>query len=474
MPFGTYFKTGFERGLPSHEAVVKALAPLLQKGRAQQGVWPFVFAMQDPGVLPVHAGRALNSRLRIPGKQRRACIPSASVPAESLLQWASTKTTLLTEAPQVFVAAGVTGGVESPAEGEKWAANLDAINATASAFSSASDIMNENLSKEVLHRLSAPLAPNDANPNLFLHDGAFGSHCGDDVKYSVLTHDASAALYLRHMANPTPQVDPSAFCNLFTIHHVHDYKFMDPRIVEEFNGVSKEDLGITSPYFTLYNLANRTVFVSGDHTRLQEAILTMGGLVQFHVKGNLTMAADAFINKDGKPVIVLGGSDALGSPQLFGAHHHIWSSEGLSRVWNGVTAAGAPEFATDLVTTGKAGATCTRPLPIQMGGSVRPRGSNLRAGQAPDEPERLAVEQGKPWRENGVSCEGATFVFVGEAGGDLSVADAAKAFSKMNAGTPLGYASRKAMEARFEELAKATKDIRFVAVPSGSGASQYL
>ena len=36
------------------------------------------------------------------------------------------------------------------------------------------------------------------------------------------------------MANPTPQVDPVHFPNLFSVYHVHDYAFATPRIIGVF------------------------------------------------------------------------------------------------------------------------------------------------------------------------------------------------------------------------------------------------
>lgn len=68
MVIGTFFKTGFEKGLPLHEQVVRHLLPLVPKAR--KGFWPYYFAVNERVVLPRRAGAALNSRLRIPGKNR--------------------------------------------------------------------------------------------------------------------------------------------------------------------------------------------------------------------------------------------------------------------------------------------------------------------------------------------------------------------------------------------------------------------
>jgi hypothetical protein len=461
MVLGTFFKTGFEKGLTSHESVVKNVLPLLLK--TKNSYWPLSFAFNG-SALPRQAGTALNNRLKLTGKNRRVCIPTSSTPAIDIAQHRNGTTSTEDSDCQIFISLSQAQDV-APAHSEsvqqKWREALDAVNATATTFNNAFEIANESLSKETMHRLAIPAALKEGC--LFSHDGALGSDSADDIKYTVVTHDPTAALYLKHMANPTPQVDPVHFPNLFSVYHVHDYAFATPRIIEEFGGVSEKELGLTTPQFVMYDLAERTVFVSGSTRTLKDAILCMGGLVAFHVYGSLTMACNSFVDSSGKLVVVFGGKAPLSSPSLYGAHHNLWTKNGISRAWNGVTtdSPAAPQFATDLVeSTGKA-TYCTAPLPLQMGGKVRPRGSNALIGA---DSETLEIDPALAWRPNVVSTEGARFVFVGGGDKSLTVQEAAKLFADSHAAYPTGFTNKKNLAAKFEELAATAKGAAFSSV----------
>lgn len=66
-----------------------------------------------------------------------------------------------------------------------------------------------------------------------------------------------------------------------------------------------------------------------------------------------------------------------------------------------------PQFASDLVEVTAKGPRLTAPLPLQLGGTARPRGANLLAGAAAGTPEPpLAVDPKLPWRPNVVSAAG--------------------------------------------------------------------
>uniref|UniRef100_UPI002FE4FADC NDUEG2 n=2 Tax=Euglena gracilis TaxID=3039 RepID=UPI002FE4FADC len=470
MVIGTFFKTGFEKGLPLHEQVVRHLLPLVPKAR--KGFWPYYFAVNERVVLPRRAGAALNSRLRIPGKNRRECLPtSASSPLELAQLRKATDKPVEDVKPQVFVSTSSPSDavpLHNESVHSKWLEALDEVNKTASTFSDAFEIQNESLSKEIFHRLAVPASLKAGN--IFAHDGAFGSNSADDIKFTAVTHDPTAALFLRHMVNPVPQVDPVDFPNLFSVFHIHDYEFTDPRIVEEFDGVKKEQLGITSPRFVLYDLAERNVYVSGSSQDLRDAIVCLGGLVAFHLYGSLTLACNSFIDKDGKLTLVFGSEANLNSPQLFGAHHSLWTPNGVSRAWNGVTVEGAKaQFASDLVEVTAKGPRLTAPLPLQLGGTARPRGANLLAGAAAGTPEPpLAVDPKLPWRPNVVSAAGAKFVFVGKEEAKLSVDDAAALFADSHAAYPLGFSTKKKLAAKFKELAATAPGASFVTTPNVS------
>lgn len=448
MVLGTFFKTAFEKGLPAHEQLVKQLIPLLNNTKTSY--WPCHYAN---GQTSRQAGTALSTRLRLPGKNRRTCISTSATPALDISKFRGAETKSFEDTDtQVFIStAKPTGAAPRHAESvdQKWAEAFEAVNSSASAFNNASDIHNESLSKEIMHRLATPGTLKEGA--LFAHDGALGSNSVDDVKFSVVTHDPAAALLLKHMANPTPQVDPVSFPNHFTVYHVHDYEFADSKIIEEFGGISKEQLGVTSKNFILYDLAERNVFVSGSTRALTDAIVCMGSLVNFHVYGSLTMACNSYISKDGQLTVVFGGKEGLAGADLYGAHHNIWTPNGISRAWNGSTTAlsagAAPntEFCCDLVETTDKATYHTAPLPLQLGGVTRPRGSNNDMG--------LAIDDTLAWRPNVVSAEGAKFIFTGKGSRTMSVSEAAAAYADMHAGYPAGCATKKDLAASFEALA---------------------
>jgi hypothetical protein len=463
MPVGSAAKTAFEKALPSHEHLLKSLSQLF-KSKPNKS-WNFCVGVQQTSILAEQSGKALSSRLKLGGKLRRTCLPSNSTSAFNILKYIPQPSIDIQKgSPEILV---TTDEAPTSTEIAQWAEKIDHINKVASAFGGSINITNESLSKEILRILEAP-ALSSANQALFLHDGVLGSGA-DGINFSVVTHDASAALFLKNMLSPASQVSPSSFSHSFSVFYVPDFQLPSPLVIEEFGGVSAEDMGITSSHFALFNLKTRTCYVSGTHKTLQNAILCLGNLAGFHASGQIILQGDSFIN-DGKLIVLIGNKDSslLRSPKLYGAHHQLWGARGVSRLWNGITVEGSdlhPEYTTDLLVKTESGSRLTCPLPLQIGGVTRARGSNQKIGDKSETDDLLVLQRGKPWRPSSITAENVTMVFVGEGERDLSAKDAADLYAKTQVGYPLGAATKQLMAESFEELAKESK-VKFMSRPA--------
>ena len=84
MPVGLYAKTAFERGLPTHEAVISYLQPLLIGSKTSR--WAMNIGFRQQSLLSLQCGKALSSRLRLPGRTRRPCFPSNVCTAREIMK----------------------------------------------------------------------------------------------------------------------------------------------------------------------------------------------------------------------------------------------------------------------------------------------------------------------------------------------------------------------------------------------------
>jgi hypothetical protein len=157
-----------------------------------------------------------------------------------------------------------------------------------------------------------------------------------------------SALFLRNLLQPVPHVSAHLFKPASLVLHAPGFKFTPPQIVEEFAGPSTQDLGISKEEFLIVNEKDNQVLLSGisDTDVLLETLAYIGGRVAWE-KNALFVASDSIISNNGDVTLIINGgnstvaSSALNTSKdytLYGAHHNIWSEDGLSRAWNGVRA----------------------------------------------------------------------------------------------------------------------------------------
>eukprot|EP00761_Pharyngomonas_kirbyi_P012372 gb/GECH01012399.1/.p1 GENE.gb/GECH01012399.1/~~gb/GECH01012399.1/.p1 ORF type:complete len:572 (+),score=74.14 gb/GECH01012399.1/:1-1716(+) len=131
-----------------------------------------------------------------------------------------------------------------------------------------------------------------------------------------------------------------------TLLNAPGYRFEQERIVEEFGGPRPSDLGLVRDQFHLTDPFKRMCVFAGvyDNTISMESLAYLAARYMYRENRYLLFPADVVV-KNGLGTMVFGNTmdDILGLrneealPNLYAAHHCVWSPEGISKVWGGVS-----------------------------------------------------------------------------------------------------------------------------------------
>eukprot|EP01012_Entosiphon_sulcatum_P056057 TRINITY_DN789_c0_g2_i2.p1 TRINITY_DN789_c0_g2~~TRINITY_DN789_c0_g2_i2.p1 ORF type:complete len:553 (-),score=87.25 TRINITY_DN789_c0_g2_i2:5-1663(-) len=319
--------------------------------------------------------------------------------------------------------------------------------------------------------------------DIFVHDGALGSSPEHEVLVRIITPDAKAALFLKHMVGTTKEKGPKDFTSRkhYKVIHIPNYVPDELHIQETFMGGRGDarERNYTKPgatEFIQFDDINGIVIVAGPIPLLQQALVSMAGLEGFrgaYVPGDLasgfkqqvTLRADSTVGPDGQATLYFHDKPTVvDSPTLFGAHHHVWSNHGIARLWAGISTSHTPQFALkaelfDLVLRSQSGVVHTRTLPIALGlHGTRPRGLNNnqldRNINGRVIPTLEAVASLRPLKLNPT---GVNLVFIdGGKEGPVSLDEAADIVASSHVKFPLGYADAALIRGAFFDLAKAS------------------
>lgn len=208
----------------------------------------------------------------------------------------------------------------APAEGQTAPVDLMFVPENASVVN---DGVAKNVSKEVRRFLSE-------GRYLFVHDGAVGSHSAAEEKVRFIVSSATTALLLKHLIPKQPTVNIQDFEESITV-------FVAPELK-----ATAEALGVSSDRFTLVNFKTNQVFVAGTNApeAVQQAVSSLATYL-LGKKGALPLQCDSALTKDGKSVLFFGPGLLQQKPRndLFGAHGHFWTNEGVSRMYDGASVA---------------------------------------------------------------------------------------------------------------------------------------
>ncbi len=177
--------------------------------------------------------------------------------------------------------------------------------------------------------------------NTFVQDGSVGAHRSQNAPIRVVTDNSVSALFLRNLLSPVANVGAHQFKPSSILFHAPGYKMTPASVVEEFAGPTKEDLGINKDEFLIVNERDNQVLMGGisDTDVLLETLAYIGGRVAWE-KNAVLLPSDSIISEGEVTLVINGNIASLENKDytLYGAHHNIWSEEGLSRAWNGVRA----------------------------------------------------------------------------------------------------------------------------------------
>uniref|UniRef100_A0A7S1W723 Uncharacterized protein n=1 Tax=Neobodo designis TaxID=312471 RepID=A0A7S1W723_NEODS len=231
---------------------------------------------------------------------------------------------------------------------------------------------------------------------LYLADAYFGSHPSTSTLFRVITDNADHAyaisLYGNRQNNlhsfrempllkrldKTPMDEWTWRRPGVLIYHCPGYDFEAPRIVEEFGGPRPQDLGLTSPKFSmfdLYSIPMKAALTTPSTASLVDSVAFLCSRWAYYAddKEHLTIPGDAVASPDGKKVTLV--VDATGkldtepmrrSAYLYGAKHVRLADGVFARGWDAV------EQNTQGVTTKKFDFVeddlnrLHRPLPLQL------------------------------------------------------------------------------------------------------------
>lgn len=252
-------------------------------------------------------------------------------------------------------------------------------------FETIDGLHGKRVMREVQYHLGQSL-------RFFLVDGVFGSFPATSTPFRVITDNGTSA-YFASMAghrkfNYVAQQETSLVKRVkqqpmdewgwrrpgVLVYHAPGFDFEAPRIVEEFGGPRPSDLSLKSPKFTAlepYSIPMKGI-VAGQ-PRCESLLDTVGFLCArwgFYAdnKRLLTLKGDSVLNAEGDRLTLVVGDtkDSLkGSKFLYGAHHHRFDEQWLSRAWD-VNSAPAGSVASadgDLVESGRV----HQALPVRFG-----------------------------------------------------------------------------------------------------------
>eukprot|EP01061_Rhynchopus_euleeides_P003643 TRINITY_DN12924_c0_g1_i2.p1 TRINITY_DN12924_c0_g1~~TRINITY_DN12924_c0_g1_i2.p1 ORF type:complete len:578 (+),score=228.26 TRINITY_DN12924_c0_g1_i2:58-1791(+) len=185
------------------------------------------------------------------------------------------------------------------------------------------------------------------------HDGAFGSTTDDEVRVQIHTDSTAHALFWNIMLHNLPgrsRWEMLRFNPPVKIFHCPGFVFEPERVIEEYGGPKKADLGLTQDKFALIDPYAKpaAAIIAGDSSldRGLDVGAYLTGIVMCEELDVLVVPGDAVINDAGEATVYITDSSAEGkafadtirkSESLFGAHHLTLSPDGLGRVWDGVT-----------------------------------------------------------------------------------------------------------------------------------------
>eukprot|EP01112_Ceratiomyxa_fruticulosa_P023200 TRINITY_DN8776_c0_g3_i1.p1 TRINITY_DN8776_c0_g3~~TRINITY_DN8776_c0_g3_i1.p1 ORF type:complete len:488 (-),score=100.55 TRINITY_DN8776_c0_g3_i1:139-1602(-) len=193
------------------------------------------------------------------------------------------------------------------------------------------------------------------NPHVFVQDGVIGSDRSVEFKIRGIATEGPTGLYLRNMFAHTRPIDPTEFKYEILTYIAPNYKPTP---------LSMEKSGLKSASFTAIDPDRGILVVAG--TQSLDAIST----------GLVNTAANRFLNSfktlvlqastiggfsgDKKPVLLFMLEDsplfANMSAKITGAHYLAWGSQGLARVFDGVTTTSQPTSTGNLIHSIKDGA----------------------------------------------------------------------------------------------------------------------
>jgi hypothetical protein len=198
--------------------------------------------------------------------------------------------------------------------------------------------------------------------NLFVHDGAVGSHRSGEVRVRVITDSADYALFFRNVLNTVPIGHPDAFQRPIVVYALTNTS-MPAALASDVDpdALKATVVSVGTPDFASLQdaiaatvgqvLANPDVLSAPSGGPLMQAARRDGLLGDYygvkdsgvHVpSGPVSMLpADAVIGKDGSTSLVVGSTGlsatAVADGSLFAARHSVWGPAGVCRAWNAVT-----------------------------------------------------------------------------------------------------------------------------------------
>ena len=239
-----------------------------------------------------------------------------------------------------------------------------------------SEIQAGRLESEIKYHLSTAGAA-------YHIEGTSGSTRNDEVRSQVWTDNAAHALFWNSLLSPLPSRDFHTMRNgsaPIKIFHAPGYQFEAERVIEEFGGPKKSDLGLEHNKFVVVDPHSKpaTALIAGDLSleTARNTLAYLNSVLLFEELDILTIPGDA-VYENGNVKIFIGADEGIrDSPNLFGAHHLTLSSDGVGKMWDATThAAGSTSYDNCLTTTDGAVTQTTRTLCRRVGDSTSTRKS---------------------------------------------------------------------------------------------------
>lgn len=200
---------------------------------------------------------------------------------------------------------------------------------------------SHTLSRAKFEKLVEKVGNTCSESDVFVHDGAIGTHSWASVRARAIVSDPDLALFIKHMI-PTESIVGS---------HSSDPRTFEPRlaiyIVPEFHLKKPGNYGLEGSNFIAFDGSGtvKTLIIAGSKSTeaVRNAVFFAASSIVLgdSASDTLPVVGDVLLGKNGSTTLVLNPGDLLLNKKLtsipmMGAHNHFWSSQGLVPAWQGI------------------------------------------------------------------------------------------------------------------------------------------